>query len=236
MTAAGPARLASLLAVRIWSGELAAGTRLEPERQLARTLRASRPTVRAALHRLEAAGLLQVLRGRAGGAVVLDAVVAPSLLRPDPEDDGHDVATLLEARRTLEPAVACLAAERATAADLALLQRAVAEQRRIAGWETDLQRDARFHLLLARATHNSVVERTMRDLHVDLYRRRYGLLRAPHSTALVAEIHARTLAAVESGDPARIERDLREHCGWLERAYAGGRARRERVADVATSG
>src|SRR5207237_10050674 len=96
------------------------GRRLPPERTLAPEVGASRPTVRAAIRRLADAGLVEVGRGRAGGAVVCQAAVPPDLLAPA-SPAPPDVHALLDARRPLEPAVACLAAQRATPEDLEAL-------------------------------------------------------------------------------------------------------------------
>jgi len=205
--------LARHLAEQIWSGDAPAGSRLEPERRLAKRFGVSRPTVRAALRRLTSEGLVRMVRGRHGGAVVLDVVVPPTLL-PDAEP-AADVDSLLEVWQGLEPLVARLASERWSPADLDLLRALVAEQHRSReGWAADLQRDARFRLAIARSTHNAVLEATVRRLQRDLYRARFELLRAPHSPK-------RTLATLRSREASRIKRDLSEYLSWLERLAAG---------------
>ncbi|MGH7911183.1 MAG: FadR/GntR family transcriptional regulator [Candidatus Dormibacteraceae bacterium] len=222
-----PAELAADLAEQIWAGDAPAGSRLAPERALAAQFRVSRPTVRRALRRLAEEGLVRIVRGRLGGAVVQAGAVPPEVLHATAETPA--VEALLEARHTLEPAVACLAAERATPEDLAALGRAVEEQREARdGWAADLQRDARFHLRIARATHNPTLVATMRKLQLDLYRARFHALRAPHSPRLLAEIHERTLTALRTGDRARIEEDLREHLGWLERVAGASATAKEK--------
>ncbi|MDR0360388.1 MAG: FCD domain-containing protein [bacterium] len=216
------AAIAGRIAEQIWSGELPAGHRLPPERALAPRMGASRQTVRAAIRRLERAGVVRVVRGRAGGAVVDGGVVPPELLVPGARRPAtQDVHALLEARRALEPAVAWLAAQHATPEDLDALTLLVRDLREApATWEVHVLLDSRFHLQIARAAHNEVVWGLMVQLHVELYRVRHRQLRRPHDPELLAAIHERTLQALLSGDRDRIERDLAEHLGWLERAAA----------------
>jgi GntR family transcriptional repressor for pyruvate dehydrogenase complex len=212
------ARIAAGIAERIWTGELQPGARLPPERTLAPELGTSRPTLRAAIRKLERALLVQIGRGRAGAAVVCAAVVPPDLLVQAIEPPRSDVRGLLEARRALEPAVAWLAAERATPRDVAALSGlAQALREAPAAWEVHVLLDSRFHLQIARAAHNDIVWDLMKRLHVQLYCARHRELRTPHDQELLASIHERTLEALLSRDRERIERDLADHLGWLER-------------------
>lgn len=99
---------ADALKRRILSGELAAGERLPPERELAALLGASRVTLRSALDRLAAAGLLSVRHG--SGYLVRDfrRAAGPDLLPSLVElERGRDAiaADLLLVRRSLAQAV-----------------------------------------------------------------------------------------------------------------------------------
>ena len=67
--------IAEHVGAAIASGELPAGTRLPPERELAGELGVSRMTVRQALGALEREGLLRRVVGRAGGTFVTDPKV-----------------------------------------------------------------------------------------------------------------------------------------------------------------
>jgi DNA-binding FadR family transcriptional regulator len=121
-------------------GRLAAGGKLRPERELAATLHVNRLTLRTALARLAAAGLVQAMHGE--GNRVLDYRVSCGLdLLPElARTFAHDPATLLRLvgdmlalRRSLSADAAAAAARLATAADLALLQQIIARQRANAG-------------------------------------------------------------------------------------------------------
>lgn len=76
---------------QILGGELAADQQLPPESELTARFRVSRDTLREALRILESESLLEVRRGRGGGAVVR---------RPGIESVGRYVALLLQLRKT----------------------------------------------------------------------------------------------------------------------------------------
>src|SRR5215469_6989433 len=91
----------------IHRGELRSGDRLPPERDLARLLGVSRPTLRAAIRSLAAVG---VLRSRQGaGTFVVQEEGPPSLngapLRLMASLRGFTTAEMFEARQALEMAV-----------------------------------------------------------------------------------------------------------------------------------
>lgn len=109
----------------VLSGDLPPGEALPSERELARILGVSRPTVREALKRVAAAGLVTIRQGdgarvqdiaRSGGLDLLPRLLirggalVPSVAR-----------SIVEARAAVGPGVAGLAARRATDAHIATL-------------------------------------------------------------------------------------------------------------------
>ena len=126
--------IAARLRDEILSGRVAAGARLPAERELAVALGVNRLTLRAALGRLEALGLI-ITRQGAGTIVAawreragLDALSAlAGVLSPTGEPWHELLASLLEVRRILAAEAVALAARRRTAQDLKRL-RALADQ------------------------------------------------------------------------------------------------------------
>lgn len=104
------------IAAEVLGGELAAGSTLPGERQLAEALGVSRPAVREALQRLAAAGLVSVRQGEA--TTVLDyrrsagLEVLPRLLLRGETIDPAVARSILEARLHNGPKIAELAAKR----------------------------------------------------------------------------------------------------------------------------
>jgi DNA-binding FadR family transcriptional regulator len=120
----------------ILAGRLAAGSRLPSERELALALGINRLTLRAALGRLEAMGMIITKHG--AGTIVaswreragLDALgaLAQALAEDDPARR-ELLASILEVRRVLAAEAVALATERATKEDIAQM-RAIAEAQR----------------------------------------------------------------------------------------------------------
>src|SRR5947209_17668942 len=105
----------------IHRGELRPGDRLPPERDLAKLLGVSRPTLRAGIRSLAAVGVLQSRQGAATFVVESDGTPAldSSPLSLMASLHGLTSGEMFEARRAIEMAVAGLAAERATGEQIA---------------------------------------------------------------------------------------------------------------------
>ncbi len=113
---------------RILSGELQAGTRLPPERELASTLDTNRNTLREAIRKLEQARLVTVRQGQ--GVTIRDFRKAATIeiLEPylehgsDPVEKVRCLSDLLASRIQVLEYAMTLAVERATDEDFARLR------------------------------------------------------------------------------------------------------------------
>src|SRR5258705_11788806 len=107
----------------IHSGELSPGDRLPPERDLAKLLGVSRPTLRAGIRSLATVGILQSRQG--AGTFVDERDESPTLdgspLRMLSALHGFTSDEMFEARLALEMSIAGLAAERATSEQMTLM-------------------------------------------------------------------------------------------------------------------
>jgi len=164
------------LETMILEGTLRAGERLPAERALAEQFGVSRPSLREAIQKLVAKGLLVSRQG--GGNYVAESLGStfsdPLLqLLENKEDAQRD---LLEFRHTLEGSCAYYAARRATEIDrqrlteaFEALQDCYARVGKVTRAEEGAA-DARFHLAIAEASHNAVLLHTIRGLF-DLLKR-----------------------------------------------------------------
>jgi GntR family transcriptional repressor for pyruvate dehydrogenase complex len=103
------------------SQSLAVGDRLPSVRALATSFGVAPPTIREALRRLQALGVIAIRHG--SGAYVRDP--HPRVVLANPELgrlDGRTILDLLDARLLIEPRLAELAAVDRTADDLAFLK------------------------------------------------------------------------------------------------------------------
>jgi GntR family transcriptional regulator, transcriptional repressor for pyruvate dehydrogenase complex len=220
----------------IKAGDLQVGHRLPSERTLSAQMQISRPTLRQAIRLLSDAGIIEVKPGPGGGMVVRSDNIPPELV----DGSGHvdlrigQVASVLEARRMIEPNVAQLAASRATDADIEAMQQIIELQRTAQKDEQRfLELDLRFHLAMARATHNETVVGVMRPLLRQLEIARRRMLQGDEDADRTVDLHERTLAAIVSGDPAAIEQIMDEHLSFLEERWERetGRLRLRKTPD-----
>ena len=210
----GAEQVAQGLRARMLDGELAVGAPLPPERVLAHELGVSRTTVRSALALLEAEGLVVRRVGRGGGTFVAepggDQVTAA--LQRGIGMAGFPGVDLAEARASIEPACAGLAAQRITPEQLSNLQELQSRMARARERGEFFEANARFHVLIAEASGNEVLAALIRGLIApirevtdDPARIRERELR---ETILV---HERILTALGAGDAASAESLMRAH-------------------------
>jgi len=209
--------LADQLRRTILDGELDEGERLPTERELVDQTGLSRGSVREAIRMLEVEGLVSPKPGRFGGNIVR---------RPDNNSMAHFVGqfvrshrlplrTLHETRETIEPALARLAAENRTEAELELIRSLNAEM-------ASIGMDAEQFAALNIKWHNAIAAASRNDLLAALlYAMSYGVIAAtteevydtPDMQEIVCRAHERIIAAIEAkdGDAAyrRMERHVR---------------------------
>jgi GntR family transcriptional repressor for pyruvate dehydrogenase complex len=226
--------VAQQIAQAILDGELRPGDRLPPERTLAWQMEISRPSVRDGVHLLAEAGILEVRPG-GGGTIVVSDQITDALRPPVADLSIGEISGVLEARRLIEPPIAQLAAVYARDEDLDLLRSTNEAMIESAHDHEQFQAlDQRFHLGIARATGNAAIVRIARVLQSELAAARkhmstFGL----HDPDFTIDIHERTLAAIMSRDPERIDLVMDEHLRYLERAWEqeSGRVRLRRIPD-----
>lgn len=153
-------QIAEQIKAYIRSGGLKAGDRLPSERDMAVMFAVSRPSVREAMIALEGAGLIEVRTG--DGTFITD----PPSGRPGAlKGDEPGVLEQFQARRTLEPALAAMAATQIKPAELALLRDAVdrSEEAFNRGDLADAS-DYTFHVQLAAFSGNRILADLVREL------------------------------------------------------------------------
>ena len=201
------------------SGELTAGMRLPPERELAARFGVSRTSLRDALRRLELLGYLDARHGDGTYVRVPGAEAVSQPFRDLVSTWPQNAADLLEFRTLLEPEVAALAAARLTPEARQELTRSLERQQALPDQSTRLIReDALFHDALARAAGNTVVLRVLETLRDLLHDVRTISLPAAGSRRTVSE-HGRIVQAVLAQDQAAARQAMREHLEDVSQTY-----------------
>jgi DNA-binding FadR family transcriptional regulator len=213
------------LGSRIVRGDLKPGGALPNEADLCREMGASRTVVREAVKSLAAKGLLE-LRTRTGTRVLapmhwnlLDLDVLGWRYAAMPRTQFF--RELFEIRRMIEPPAAALAAERATMADIEVLDAAFAAMQ-VADASTDaaIDADLRFHRAILACAHNDLLGQMGGVIGVGLLvsfrisSGSYTVALGQHGAVLDAIRHRRpeqarqAMEALLSGTQAFLEREL----------------------------
>ncbi|MEO5697233.1 MAG: FadR/GntR family transcriptional regulator [Burkholderiaceae bacterium] len=150
-------QIADQLRKLIGKGEFVVGARLPAERDLARQLGVSRPSVREALIALEVEGWVEVRTG--SGVYVLNRSSRAAQTAPATE---WGPLELIRARRVVEGEIAAIAATNRTRKDLDAMARAIAAMRKLAEHDVaPLEGDRAFHVAIVESCDNVVLVETV---------------------------------------------------------------------------
>lgn len=145
---------------QIETGTYAPGSKLPTVVELAASFQVGRSTIREALSGLKAIGWVDIRHG--GGTFVTNPLPTDSASL---FDQGDSLQEVQEVRRFIEAGCASLAAVRRTEANVAALRDILQAMERSLGNEDDSeQADIRFHLEIAKASHNSLMIGMMESL------------------------------------------------------------------------
>jgi GntR family transcriptional repressor for pyruvate dehydrogenase complex len=198
----------------IQKGKLKQGDQLPTEKELSETFKVSRLTVREAILSLET---MKLVDRRQGNGTYVIATSEEALVKPlaaglvEEKDNLLDVFAV---REIIEPEIAQLVANNATAEQIAELERILEVQEREGEKGTGMDSD--FHRTLARMSKNKVLERllfaligvteTSREQHPQPEERRRKSLQG----------HQQILAALTSRSPDAARRAMRRHLQAVE--------------------
>ena len=221
-----PAKLSDSIVEQIedfvLKGILKPGDKLPPERELAQQLDVSRPSLREALMRLEAKGLISSKRG--GGTYVKD-VAGPGLTDPLADllkDRPEALFDVLELRHALEEVAAFYAAQRATEPDRELMQKRFDALQAVQD-SNDLKREAAadlaFHLSISEASHNVALIHVMRSLldllQDNIFHNLDNLYLKKDNYAAVQGQHRAILNAILDRDAEAARQAAHEHLAYI---------------------
>jgi GntR family transcriptional regulator, transcriptional repressor for pyruvate dehydrogenase complex len=190
------------------------GDRLPPERDLATQIGVSRPTVRAGLRALAAMG---VVHARHGSGTYIPS--GPPMLGSEPLSflaalHGFAREEMYEARRILEVEAAGLAAERATADQVASIAEEVAS---LFAFIHDplrfLVHDITFHRTVAAASGNPIVASIVEMVSMLYYEQRKQTAKRATQADMrdAAEAHRRIYQAIRARDGATARLAMHDH-------------------------
>lgn len=142
------------------SGAIRPGDKLPAERELALHFKVGRPAVREAFRNLEHSGIISMGKGAKGGATIRQG--NPDLLTQSLQDlmllGGASLRSLAEARFLIQEITTRLACERAGESDFLALEENIGLIEHAADGRSRTETGMQFFKLIARATHNEVLE------------------------------------------------------------------------------
>ncbi|HUP31067.1 MAG TPA: FadR/GntR family transcriptional regulator [Usitatibacter sp.] len=223
-------QIADQIAALIERGEYGAGARLPPERDLAKQLGVSRPSVREALIALEVEGYVDVRIG--SGVYVVGPPRTTGASEPMNEDSGP--FELIKARWLIEAECAALAAREATRAQVRAMEDALDEMdaQRVRG-VVPLDADRRFHLRIAEGSGNSALALVVKTL----WEQRTGplFLRLEHhyDTPTLWDVaireHREIVAAIARHDAGGARSAMRRHMNHAAKRFSSSWDKRKRM-------
>lgn len=209
----------------IRGGNVKPGEKLPSERELVDQLGVSRPSVREALLKLQAMGMIT---SRQGGGTYVSDVLAPSIVNPLADlmrDNPEAVSDVLECRHGLEELAASYAALRATPADCERIREkfhALADANEARDLARSAEADAEFHMAIAEASHNFALVHITRSLFdllgTQMLSNWSQLLMNPENCEEIHEQHQFIYDAIVTGDPDMARSAAHTHLAYIGRA------------------
>ena len=207
------------------SGEFAVGSRLPAERDLARQLGVSRPSVREALIALEVEGLIEV---RTGSGIYVQSTTPPPR---KPNRSGVDTSAewgpleVMSARILVESEVAALAAQNAQRKDIQAIRDGLQQMKQEAArQEVPRDGDEMFHEAIAQACGNSVLLDTVQRFWLarkgPLFERLGDYFEHPASWQAAIAEHQAVLDAIEAHDATAARKAMQKHLKQAHKRYS----------------
>ncbi len=198
----------------IQRSDLNLGDRLPPERDLAKLLGVSRPTLRAGIRSLVALGVLQSRQG--AGTFVVEADDSPTLdggaLQMLAALHGFTTGEMFEARLSLEMTIAGLAAERASGEELANISEEITGMfATLDEPEKFLLHDMNFHQSVAAASGNRILTVLMNMVAKILFDVRRKTVKNATDLKESAQMHREIYQAIRERDPKAARQAMKNH-------------------------
>lgn len=196
------------------------GDKLPTETELGKQFGVSRTSVREAIQILSARGLISVEKGR---GIFVNKITSKSVMDPlknflQLRLDKDSVIDLTHARQIIEPAIAREAAKNRNEEDIQILKNDIIDLENCYGdYEELAALDMRFHLNLAKSTHNIIIPLIIQPIH-SLLPKIKPIVFAKIKDSKVAAIiwHKRILDAIVNKDGEAAFNEMIEHLHMAE--------------------
>lgn len=213
-------QIADQLRGLIGQGEFDAGARIPAERDLAKQLGVSRPSVREALIALEVEGWVEIRTG--SGVYVLDRSHRNAAPAAGTEWGPLEI---IRARRMVEGETAATAAQHGKRKDVDAMRRAIRTMRELAArQEVPHEGDRAFHLAIVNACDNVVLTETVQSFwdsrQGPIFTRMIDYFETMDSWQAAISEHEAILEAVAARDPAAAREAMHHHMDKFHQRFS----------------
>ena len=207
--------VAEQLRAQIAAGKYGPGEYLPPQKDLAEQFGVGLSTIREAVQLLSAAGLLKSHPGK-GTWISEEALNSLIPIQAVKTRLGALKARQVhEARSAIEIALVELAARRATDEDLKRIGAAMDSLRQAQDLSSFIAADLEFHLAVARAGHNELLEQFYKLVQKLLVEMVEEIIRLPHVVAESLPLQQAVLDAIEQKDPQAARLAAQVHMTYI---------------------
>ncbi|MCG8617358.1 MAG: FadR family transcriptional regulator [Desulfobacterales bacterium] len=203
----------------IYRGKLKPGEKLMTERELAQAMNVSRTTIRDAIQRLVAMGLIVQKQGQGTFVKAIDDTMTNPLAKAMEAQDAS-LEDLLEVRLGLECNAAALAAKRADETDITALNQSIIEmEAEVNSGRLGTEADTSFHMAIAYAAKNPLHILIMRNFYDYLFHgigeNLASLYEEPENIQEILRQHKSILETIKARDPYKAYRAMSEHIRFV---------------------
>jgi DNA-binding FadR family transcriptional regulator len=192
-------------------GDILKDGRLLPERALVEYYQVGRRVIREALKELEEEGF--VYRRQGMGTFI--STRTPNVARISTLTSNTSPQEINEVRQEIEPALAKLAAMRATPSDIDQLRQFIERGRRAQTGSQYERWDSAFHAKVAQSARNELFRRVFELVNGVRTEQKWLVAReqsySREHVAILLEQHAQIVAAIEERNPQKAEASMRAH-------------------------
>jgi GntR family transcriptional repressor for pyruvate dehydrogenase complex len=206
-----PQEIAQRIKQMITSKYLNPGDSLPSEAKLSKVFGSGRSTVREAIKILKAENVIEIRKG-IGTFILMEPGVAKDPLGVTFMDQERALENLMETRLLIEPNIAYLAAQRATADNIAKLEKIMSETAKvIMERQNHLEVDMAFHNTIAESTQNNIVFRIIPIINESInagYNETYNLM---GSFEKATRFHREVFDAIKQGNAEEAKNAMKYH-------------------------
>ena len=203
----------------IWN-QMEDGDKLPTEKELSDQLQVGRSSIRETLRSIEAIGLLEVRRGSGYFVTKHTGNLIRGPIELIMSTENQSLEEIIEARLVFEDAIVDLIAERITDREIKDARQAIENiESSLKNQKSVLEWDQRFHQILYKASHNSVIYH-IQDLVTQIIQNIPGsYLESDTYTKETQHYHSAILEALEARDAGKLRSSLKLHNEWIRKVF-----------------